>query len=149
MLPNGVGEGVQATAGVPSVVEACRDELKRYIASPLLDLRTKIGEDEYIMNDPLEWWRKNQVAFPILARLARIYLAVQATSAPSERVFSLASRVISSRRGSMDPDFAGKMLFVTDNWEWWQRMIDFHKATSEQVQEESENEQSEQETNQS
>jgi hypothetical protein len=37
-------------------------------------------------DDPLEWWKKNQLKYPYLARLAYFYLAVPATSAPSERI---------------------------------------------------------------
>ena len=34
-------------------------------------------------NNPLKRWKKNQFKFPILARLARMYLSIQATLAPS------------------------------------------------------------------
>ena len=74
----------------------------------------------------------NQVAYPILARLAMVYLAVQATSAPSERVFSMASRVISTRRTRFNPTVAGKMLFVSENWKWWQEQLDFYKAAEDE-----------------
>jgi hAT family C-terminal dimerisation region len=69
--------------------------------------------------------------YPILARLAMVYLAVQATSAPSERVFSMASGIITNRRNQLDPTMAGKMLFVSENWKWWQDQLDFHKATED------------------
>jgi len=54
------------------------------------------------------------------------------TSAPSERVFSLASRIISSRRNRLDPTMAGKMLFVSENWKWWQEQLDFYKAAEDE-----------------
>jgi hAT family C-terminal dimerisation region len=47
----------------------------------------------------------------ILASLAMVYLAVQATSA--ERVFSMAFRIINNRCNRLDPTMAGKMLFVS------------------------------------
>ena len=36
------------------------------------------------------WWRVNAVRFPLHATLARRYLCIPATSAPSERLFSAA-----------------------------------------------------------
>ena len=55
-------------------------------------------------------WKRNAAMFPILARLAKVYLAVQATSAPSERVFRLASRIISKKREGLEPGSASKLL---------------------------------------
>ena len=60
----------------------------------------------------LKWWRDRQFRFPILSRLARIYLAVQATSASSERVFSKAERVISKKRTSLSPQRAGSLIWL-------------------------------------
>ena len=50
-------------------------------------------------------------------KLAKQYLSVQATSAPSERVFSAAERVIGTRRGRLSPEMAGRLLFVSRNWD--------------------------------
>ena len=62
-----------------------------------------------------------------------VYLAVQATSAPSERVFSLAFRIIANKYTRLDPALAGKMLFVSENWKWWQEQLDFCKACEDEV----------------
>jgi hypothetical protein len=50
---------------------------------------------KYLNEDPephntqiLTYWRNRQDSFPVLARMARCYLAIPATSASSERVFS-------------------------------------------------------------
>ena len=120
------------TVGVLSVDEACAEELKRFMAAPVLGIRTKV-DSGYVWQDPLAWWKMNQVACPILAGLAKVYLAVQATSAPSERVFSIASRVISNRRTRLNPSLAGKMLFVSESWKWWQDQLDFCKACEDEV----------------
>jgi len=58
---------------------------------------------------------KKKVAYPTLAVLARQFLAVQATSAPSERMFSRASKILSSLRTRLDPDVAGKLFYVGEN----------------------------------
>jgi hypothetical protein len=44
-------------------------------------------------NNPLEWWKGNEKQYPLLARVARKVLAIPATSASSERVFSAAGLV--------------------------------------------------------
>jgi hypothetical protein len=44
------------------------------------------GDDEM---DPLVWWRGMKDRFPRVARAARKWLSVTATSTPSERVFSI------------------------------------------------------------
>ena len=113
-----------------SVEQACAEELKRCLQAPSLVLRRK-EKGETIHSDPLEWWKVNQALFPILARLAKICLAVQATSAPSERVFSVASRLISNKRASLDPQMAGKTLFVAENWQWWKDQLDCTEAIAE------------------
>jgi hypothetical protein len=78
----------------------CRDELDCYIKMPKQELRNKVtdedGNEKVVFNNPLECWKSNQKIISTLAGLASMYLAIQATSAPTEeRVFSLASRVIS------------------------------------------------------
>ena len=45
-------------------------------------------------NNPLDWWRINEKQFPLIAKMAKRYLAIPATSAPSERVWSLSAFVI-------------------------------------------------------
>ncbi|XP_062585055.1 E3 SUMO-protein ligase ZBED1-like [Saccostrea cucullata] len=48
--------------------------------------------------NPLAWWKENEVYFPKLARLARTYFCVQATSVASERVFSTTGDIVSATR---------------------------------------------------
>jgi hypothetical protein len=53
--------------------------------------------------DPLDFWTKNQLQFPILALVARRVLAVPATSASTERLFSASGRVCTFDRASLKP----------------------------------------------
>ena len=70
-----------------------------------------------MFNDPLEWWAKNEVKYPIIAELARRYLCIPATSAPSERVFSIAGLTIAKDRASLDPEIAGAIIFLNGSWD--------------------------------
>lgn len=63
-------------------------------------------------SDPLLWWRQNAVRYPNLARLARRFLCIPATSAPSERVFSQAGLTIANDRARMLPQLANDLVFL-------------------------------------
>ena len=49
--------------------------------------------------------------------MARVHLAIQATSAPSERIFSMASLIITKMRNRLGPEIAGKLLYLKQNWD--------------------------------
>lgn len=66
--------------------------------------------------EPLDWWKANDKAFPNLAKLAKIILAIPATSAPSERNFSYAGILITNKRSQLSPTKVEKILFVHDNF---------------------------------
>jgi hypothetical protein len=51
--------------------------------------------------DPLMWWKQHVQEFPRLTRMARQHLAVPATSASPERLFSSVGLVKSDLRGSL------------------------------------------------
>ena len=64
---------------------------------------SEVGEAELYLQmsaapqstDVLQWWACHKSRFPHLARMAQQFLAVPATSASAERVFSLAGRIFS------------------------------------------------------
>lgn len=61
-----------------------------------LELTRYLQEEPIDPNeDLLAWWRNNQDRFPLLSTVARKYMCICATSAPSERVFSVAGNVVS------------------------------------------------------
>ena len=63
----------------------------------------------------LEWWRRNDKAFPKTAALARKYLAIPATSVQSERLFSATGRLISKARSRLLPEHADSLVFINKN----------------------------------
>lgn len=62
--------------------------------------------------DVLEWWLEHRVDFPNLAILARKYLAIPATEASSERLFSAAGNVLTDRRSKMSSDSLEQLVFL-------------------------------------
>ena len=64
------------------------DELTVYLSLPEINFHS----------DPFTWWRDHRDRFPILSRLARIYLPISATSTPSERLFSTAGNLLTAKR---------------------------------------------------
>ncbi len=67
------------------------------------------------VGDPLEWWKKNQLKYPYLARLALLYLAVPATSGPSKKIWSRASRILTLKRANLKPKVAQRIMFIKEN----------------------------------
>ena len=63
-------------------------------------------------DDPLEWWRNNEAAFPNIKQVANKYLVILATSVPSERLFSKVGELISAKRNSLKPKNVDMLLFL-------------------------------------
>lgn len=82
------------------------DEVASYLALP------KIHHDEC----PLMWWKTNKTRFPVLSKLAKKYLAVPATSTPSERLFSEAGNVMTIKRTQLAPNMLENLVFCKKNW---------------------------------
>ena len=50
------------------------------------------------VNDAMQWWSEHEAHFPHIALMALKYLAIPASSAPSERVFSQLRKFIIDRK---------------------------------------------------
>ncbi|KAA8894533.1 ribonuclease H-like domain-containing protein [Sphaerosporella brunnea] len=75
-------------------------ELERYSKHPRVSKNTNV----------LLWWDDNEHRYPHLARLARDYLAIPASSVPAERVFSRAGDLISKTRNRLSRETANMLL---------------------------------------
>ena len=60
-------------------------------------------------------WKALESEFPRLALLARRFLSIPPTSAPSERVWSRFGRVISKQSSTIDSTIAAQIMFLCDN----------------------------------
>ena len=84
-----------------------QNEIDRY-----LNLQMKTVENPVTV---LEWWRANKLYFPRLSVLAKRVLCIQASSVPSERVFSLAGSLVSKKRSRMSPKNVDLFIFLNKN----------------------------------
>lgn len=77
-------------------------EVQRYLSEP------NIGR----LENPLEYWERQQLIYPTLYKLAIAFLSTPASSVPCERVFSKAGEVVSKRRNRLKPKTVEKLLFL-------------------------------------
>jgi hypothetical protein len=93
-------------------------EVKLYKSLP------KLGNTSH--DNPLEWWQKHASAYPFLAAVARKWLAVPASSAASERVFSSAGLTVSSKRTSLGTERVATLVFLKAAWPVLERLRLLH-----------------------
>jgi hypothetical protein len=65
-----------------------KEELRLFDAEAVLPRLEENKDGQMIEQNPLTWWKVRASKFPNLAVLARKWLCIPATLAPSERVFS-------------------------------------------------------------
>ena len=64
--------------------------------------------------DPISWWRNNEAKYPNIAKVAKKYLGIPASSAPSERVFSRAAIILKRQMARLPhTDWNTACLFST------------------------------------
>ena len=86
----------------PRTRSGLSSKLKSYLDAPICPRRT----------DPLEYWSQVKTGFWELAELAPQYLAIPATSVPSERLFSKAGATMTERRNRLKPETLNMILFL-------------------------------------
>ena len=65
-----------------------------------LDKYMKEDETGFKKDNPLLWWSKErEMLYPLVAKLAKKYLAIPASTAPSERVLSVAKNIYRRKGG--------------------------------------------------
>ena len=78
--------------------------------------------DEYIETDiapmaqnPAKYWQDNQKKYPLLSGLAKDVLGVPSSSAPVERLFSIAGKVFTTERCRLTDDRFVQLMFIKCN----------------------------------
>ena len=72
----------------------------------------QIGTDA----DPFAWWRARTAQYPKLSLVARKWLAVPASSAASERLFSSAGLTVRDKRTSLGSELVSSLVFLKSAW---------------------------------
>jgi len=68
------------------------------------------------LDDVLAWWKSQKDIYPKLSLLAKTILAIPATSALSERVFSTAGLTVNAKRSSLTPSISvDNVVFIHKN----------------------------------
>ncbi len=66
---------------------------------------------------PFSWWKSSAHQFKNFERLAVKYLAIPAPSAPSERIWSLGSRVLTVKQNRMLEKVTSAIMYCRENRE--------------------------------
>ena len=66
-------------------------------------------------SDVMAWWRVNECRFPKLAKLAKVYLGIPATSASYERIFSKAGFITAKQRNCLKAKNVEVIIFLNKN----------------------------------
>ena len=84
----------------------------------------------------LVWWKQHQNILPLLSIAARSVLAIPASSAKSERVYSSGANIVTAKRTRMKPNKVEQTLIIREN----KSMVDeFKKNTTYKIVETREN----------
>ena len=64
---------------------------------------------------PALWWEENKAMYPVLFQLSLKFLAIPATSAPSERIWSISVRYLTKLGSQLKPEIVASMIFLKEN----------------------------------
>ncbi|KFY96310.1 hypothetical protein V500_02505 [Pseudogymnoascus sp. VKM F-4518 (FW-2643)] len=85
----------------PSIEEV---EWRRWFKENGVDRNTNI----------LKYWQAKQYQYPVISRIARDYLAIPASSAASERIFSVGGDIVTKKRNRLLPSTLRYLLCLRD-----------------------------------
>ena len=65
-------------------------------------------------NNPLLFWRDQQLTLPILSKITKSVYVIQASSAESERHFSMAGQIVTEQRSQLDPECVEALVVLKE-----------------------------------
>ena len=82
--------------------------------------------------DILEWWKKQQIKYPVLSIIARDVLTVSVSTVASEAAFSAGGRVVSKKRCNLSPQAIEAVVYLKD-WSLADKRLHDHVREAELV----------------
>lgn len=67
--------------------------------------------------DVILWWKDHEAMLPLLSKCARAFLSIPASSASSERLWSVAGNIVTAKRYSLDTTTTERLTFCQSNWQ--------------------------------
>ena len=92
----------------PKPLDQDMEEMERYGVEGQLSPGGSAGND-------LDWWKVHAPLHPNLARLAKKFLAIPASSVSSERIFSLAGNIVTKKRCRLSAEMVDMLVFLNKN----------------------------------
>lgn len=111
--------GAQAAVSSTPVSLSDTDAYCRHIDSAVLDWQNApvLAHSAKRPANPLSWFAEHHLEHPLIAELAKRVLCIPATSASSERLFSLAGLTVTAKRNALTDENAGRLIFLRGSWE--------------------------------
>ncbi|QRV97935.1 Zinc finger, BED-type predicted [Ceratobasidium sp. AG-Ba] len=110
---SGSTTSTQPKGFIDSLLDASACQRQAIMHEELLDFLR--GKYPYDGGDVLVWWKKHEVYFPVLSKVARDILAIPATSVSVERIFSRCRLVMSEYRHRMSVQTAREIV-TCNSW---------------------------------
>jgi len=67
--------------------------------------------------EALDWWRAHKADLPLMSQVARSVLCIPASSASSERAFSMAGQIVNEKRTNLDPKRVEMLAYIKENFD--------------------------------
>lgn len=105
-----VDSGMDDQPEQPQPSQQAQSEVEKYLSLPQLPLHRN-GKD----TNPLEWWKMHEHELPHLSKMARQFLAMPASSAGPERLFSGSGKMHDDQKKNTKEDTLSMQLEVKMN----------------------------------